>query len=132
MPNFVDDFFGKDFSDLFENQVGTNTPAINIVESKDDFKIEVAAPGLEKGDFKINLDNKLLTISSEKEQNNEHKDGNFVRREFNFSSFKRSFSLPDSIDSSKISANHKDGILYVSVPKREEAKEKTKREIEVG
>lgn len=137
VPSLVDQFFGRDFlSDLFDDRfTGVSTPAVNIIEGKDDFRIEVAAPGLNKEDFHIELDNKLLTISCDKEEKNENSndDGNrIVRREFSYTCFKRSFILPGSVDGEKITASQKDGILNISIPKREEAKLKPSREIKIS
>ena len=132
-PSLVDEFFGKDFpGNLFEGYTGVNSPAVNIIEGKDDFWIEVAAPGLNKDDFKVNLENNVLTISSEKENNKEEKEGKYMRREFSYSTFKRSFSLPETIDAEKISANHNEGVLYITVPKREEARVKPARQIAIA
>jgi HSP20 family protein len=132
-PGFVDEFFGKDLlSPFFEFERGISSPAVNIVEGKDDYRIEVAAPGLEKKDFKINLDNKVLTISSEKEEKNEESGDHFMRREFNYRSFSRSFVLPDGADGEKVSASYKEGVLDVTIPKREEAKVKPAKEIKIS
>jgi len=123
------------FSDNFLNDSEwNNCPAVNIAENKDSFRIEVAAPGLEKEDFHINVEKNVLTISSEKESKSESKDKNddkYYRKEFNFSSFKRSFSLPEYADTDKIKANHANGVLNVFIPKREEAKEKPARVISI-
>jgi HSP20 family protein len=133
LPSFTDDIFGKDFlADFFDSSVNKTIPEVNVLENKDEFKIEVAAPGLSKNDFKIDLDNNVLTISSEKEAKKEDEGEQYVRREFSYSSFKRSFSLPDSIDQDKIKATHKDGILNVIIPKREEAKEKPAKQIKIS
>jgi HSP20 family protein len=134
IPSLVDDFFGKDMlSNLFDDyQTGISIPAVNIIEEHDDFKIEVAAPGLEKKDFTIDVKNNVLFITSERKQEDERKNGKYMRREFSYSSFKRSFSLPESIDVDKINATHKDGVLTINIPKREEAKEKPPRQIKIG
>jgi HSP20 family protein len=132
LPGFVYDVLGKDvFSDFFDDRTGISTPAVNIKEDKDDFKVEVAAPGLNKKDFKINLENNVLTVSCDMEENREEKDERYMRREFCYSSFCRSFALPDSVDSEKIKAEHKDGILSIVIPKREEAKVKPARLINI-
>lgn len=131
-PSIVDEFFGRDFlPNLFEFQTGINMPSVNIVEGKNDFRIEVAAPGLQKDDFKINLDNNVLTISSEKEEKQEEKDERYMRREFSYTSFRRSFSLPQTVEADKISANHSNGVLSISIPKKEEAKIKPAKQIEI-
>ena len=133
-PGIADDFFGRNFlpgNDLFDTQTGISMPSVNIVEGKEDFRIEVAAPGLEKDDFKIDLENNVLTISSEREDNNEQKkdDSRYMRREFCYSSFSRAFSLPNTVDADKIEANHKNGVLSIAIPKREEAKVKPAKQI---
>ncbi len=133
MPSLIDDFFGRDLiGSFFNDQTGISMPAVNIVENADAFKIEVAAPGLEKNDFKIDLENNMLTISAEKEQNNEEKDLKYMRREFSYSSFKRSFSLPLTVDGEKIEAMHKDGVLMITLPKREEARPKPAKQIAIS
>ena len=106
-------------------------PSVNIAENTDGFKIEFAAPGLTKEGFKINLDNNVLTVGSEKKEEKEELKENFTRREFNYSSFQRSFTLPDSANGEKISAEYENGILNIEIPKREEAKIKPVREIEI-
>lgn len=133
-PSLIDEFFGSDvfpgfFLDFDKRMV---TPAVNIIESKEDYRIEVAAPGLDKADFRINVENNVLTISAEKEEKQEEKDEQFMRREFNYSSFTRSFTLPESMDTEKISAKHKDGVLHVTIPKRDEAKAKPARSINIS
>mgnify|MGYP000998569508 FL=1 len=132
LPTLVDEFFGKDFFPTFwDYSNNASVPAVNIIENKDEFKIEVAAPGLEKADFKIDLHNQVLTISSEKEVKNEENEEKYMKREFCYTSFKRSFTLPQIANSEKVQASHKDGILTVVIPKKEEAKEKPARRIEI-
>jgi len=133
-PSLIDEFFGSDvfpglFLDFDKRMV---TPAVNIIENKDDYRIEVAAPGLDKADFRINIENNVLTISAEKEEKQETNEERFMRREFNYTSFSRSFTLPEIMDTEKISAKHKDGILNVMIPKKEEAKEKLARMINIS
>ena len=131
-PSLVDEFFGKDLLGNFvDSYTGVNMPAVNIVEEKDDFRIEVAAPGLKKEDFKIDLNNNVLTISSEKSNEREENQERYMRREFSYSSFKRSFTLPESAQIDKIAANHKDGILNITIPKKEEAKVKPPKQIAI-
>ncbi len=133
LPSFTDDFLGKDFlSDFFDSSLNKTVPEVNVLENNDAFTIEVAAPGLEKKDFKIDLNNRVLTISSEKETKQIDKKEKYVRREFSYSSFQRSFGLPDSVDQDKVKANHAAGILTIEIPKREEAKEKPAREIKIS
>ncbi|MBN1144775.1 MAG: Hsp20/alpha crystallin family protein [Bacteroidales bacterium] len=132
-PNLVEEFFnGENFPRFFDNETRYTLPAVNIIEGKEDYKIEVAAPGLNKEDFKVNLENNLLTISSEKEEKQEEKEEKVMRREFSYCSFSRSFTLPQTVNADKIRATHKDGILQVVVPKKEEAREKPAREIKIS
>ena len=114
----------------FPNQFIAIPPA-NIIESKFDFRIEIAAPGFEKSDFKIDLEKKLLKISLEKniEENSEEK---YNQKEYNFNNFNRTFRLSDKIDSEKINAIYKNGLLQITLPKREEAIEKPAREIKIS
>ncbi|RYF26209.1 MAG: Hsp20/alpha crystallin family protein [Flavobacteriales bacterium] len=102
-------------------------PAVNICETSDRFRVELAAPGLAKEDFKVNLERKILSVSVQKENSNEEEDKNFSRKEFSYSSFTRSFTLPDSADENAINANYKDGVLRLEIPKREEAKSVTRQ-----
>jgi HSP20 family protein len=106
-------------------------PPANITESKFDFRIEIAAPGFEKSDFKIDLDKKLLTISLDKtvDENEEEK---FNLKEFNFNSFNRSFRISEKIDTEKINAAYKNGLLQLTLPKKEDAIEKPAREIKIS
>jgi HSP20 family protein len=122
------DFFGSNF--LNDSDWATS-PAVNIAEDKDSFRIEVAAPGLSKEDFHIHIEKRLLEISSEKESNTETKEEKLLRKEFSYSSFKRTFSVPEYVDTENIKANYNNGVLTVSVPKRDEAKEKPARVISI-
>ena len=130
-PVFSDSFFRENF--LNDSDWATS-PAVNIVENKEGFRIEVAAPGLDKEDFHINVDKNVLVISSEKEASTEskdEKDEKYFRKEFSYSSFKRSFSLPEYAETDKIKATHANGVLNVFIPKRDEAKEKPARAISI-
>jgi HSP20 family protein len=135
-PSLFDRFFdGEMFDWSNRNFSNTNTtlPSVNIKDHADAFTVEVAAPGFEKGDFKIELNRNLLTVSSEKKIENETKEGEvFTKREFSYQSFTRSFTLPQIADGDKIEAAYEKGILIVSIPKREEAKPKPARMIEIN
>lgn len=124
-PSVFDEFF-KPWNEWFGNgglAARTLTvPAVNIVENKDDYKISVAAPGLKKTDFTIDVDGNMLTISSEKEENKEEKDARHTRKEYSYSSFRRSFTLPGTVKQDNIDAVYEDGVLKVTLPKKEEAK----------
>ncbi|NOQ27138.1 MAG: Hsp20 family protein [Bacteroidales bacterium] len=108
-----------------------SSPQANILESKFDFRIELAAPGFAKSDFKIDLDKNLLTISLDKKVD-ENEEEKFNLKEFNFNSFSRSFRISDKIDTEKINAIYKSGLLQLTLPKREEAIEKPAREIKIS
>jgi len=137
IPSLLNSFLTDDwFDSTLANwrTAGASMPAVNVRESNDDFVIEVAAPGMKRNDFNVALDNNLLTISSRREENSEEKghEGEYMRREFSFQSFQRSFSLPEAkVEGGKISARYTDGILYVTIPKREEANLKPVRKISV-
>jgi len=129
------------FEDLFNDSrlanvanFGSTVPAVNIKETKDDFQVDVAVPGKSKEDFQIELNSDVLTIASEEKTENEHtsEDGRFTRREFSYSTFKRSFHLPDTVEQDKIKASYRDGVLRINVPKKDEVKAKTKRMIAVS
>lgn len=135
VPSFFDDFFTRDLFDWSNtnSNYGSSMPAVNIKEDEDNYHVEVAVPGLSKDDFKVELENDVLTISSEKEASDASNEDNYKRREFRYASFKRSFTLPENkVDGDKVNANYKDGVLYVSLPKREEAKPKPVRTIKIG
>jgi HSP20 family protein len=135
MPSLIDRFFNDDLFDWslqnFSN-TNSNLPAVNIKEKDDAFEIEMAAPGFNKEDFKIELNNNLLSISSEKKTENETKENErFTRREFSYQSFMRSFTLPNSIEGEKINAKYENGILNIHIPKKDEAKVKPVKQIEI-
>jgi HSP20 family protein len=127
--------FNSLIDDLFINQdwnhISATLPAANIIEADDHFNIELAAPGKKKSDFTIELDEGVLTISSETEIKSTEKDGSFTRKEFGYSSFKRSFNIPETISADKISASYKEGILTVSLPKKAEALPQPKKLISI-
>lgn len=117
----VDDFFNRNVGDWSGGSLlRTQTPAINILENEQEFKMELAAPGLTKSDFKIQVENNFLTISVEKKDEQNIEKENYRRREFSYQSFKRSFELPQNANSESISAKYEDGILNVIIPKRVE------------
>ncbi|CAH1001834.1 hypothetical protein LEM8419_02742 [Neolewinella maritima] len=137
MSRFLDD----DWNNLFEwrnRNYSSNTttlPSVNVRETGDEFVVEMAAPGMKREDFDIQLDNNTLTIRSEqrRENNEQDENGKYSRREFSYQSFQRSFNLDHQVvDDDNIHATYEDGILRLSIPKREEAKEKPARQIEVA
>lgn len=130
-PSIFENILGSDFPDLFRMETGMTVPAVNVSETNDKYKIEVAAPGLKKEDFKINLENKVLTISSEREESKEDKNEKYRRREFSYSSFERSFSLPEVADDEKIQATYANGILCIDIPKKEMFIKKQAKQIQI-
>jgi HSP20 family protein len=135
-PSLFDDFFGRELFNWGNNNfssTSTTVPAVNINETADAFEVEVAAPGMEKKDFNITLNGNLLTISSSKEQQEEKKEKNYTRREFSYQSFQRSFELAkDVVDEDKINARYENGLLHLTIPKKEEAKQKGPRTIQIA
>jgi HSP20 family protein len=127
-----ENFFANEGLANYEQNGGFSTPSVNVKEAEDKFSIEVAAPGLNKENFKLHLENDVLTIAAEVKKEQESKEENFTRREFSYGSFKRSFTLPKSINTEQIVANYENGILNIQLPKKEEAKPKTAKEIEIN
>jgi HSP20 family protein len=133
--SFFDQFFGDDFfRPAFQEKRfgGCAMPAVNVSEGPESFRIDVAAPGLDKADFKTSLEKDVLTIKVEKEASTEESQEKYLRREFNYTQFSRSFQLPKSVDQTQITAKYENGVLSVSLPKRKEEMEKAAREIEIG
>jgi HSP20 family protein len=127
--NLMENFFNDNF---LSREFSSAVPAVNVSEDDDKFNVELSAPGFKKEDFKIESDNKMLTISGEHRSEDEEKSKNFTRREFNYGSFRRTFSLPETVDDEKIDAKYEDGILKITLPKKEEAKAKPVKEIKVS
>lgn len=138
VPAIFNDFF-RPWESLFDLNGGSllNTlnpvsmPSVNIVENKDNYEVSLAAPGMKKDDFKIDIDSNTLTISAEKEEKKEEKEERYTRKEFNYTSFSRSFSLPDWVNKDKIDASYENGLLKLILPKTEEAKRIASRHITV-
>ena len=133
MPSVFDDFF-KPWNEWFDGGFPGSTmkvPAVNITEKKDQYLVSLAAPGLKKEDFKIDVHGNLLTISSEKQESSEEKDKQFSRKEYSYLSFSSSFTLPEEINKEKIEAKYEDGVLKISVPRKEETKKLLAKHIAV-
>ena len=129
LPTFFNDFFDNDWM----TRTNATAPAINVVESDKDYKVEVAAPGMKKEDFNIHLgDNNELVITMEQKNENKEEHKKYLRREFAYSKFQQSFVLPDDVEKEKISASVTDGILTIDLPKHTpEEKAKVNRVIEI-
>lgn len=132
-PSIFDEFFRPDWMGGMD-ATGSQVPAVNILEKQSGFSLELLAPGLKKEQFNIEVDKNLLTISSETQHQSEHTeaDGKYSRREFSFNAFRRSFTLPETVDNERITAAYEDGILKLEIPKKEEALPKPKRLIEIA
>ncbi|MCC8410762.1 Hsp20/alpha crystallin family protein [Mucilaginibacter sp. UR6-1] len=130
LPGF-NDVFDSIFHDTFFNdRLTSRVPAANISETEDHFHVELAAPGLKKEDFKLNLDRNVLNISVEQRTDNDDEQKNYSKREYSYASWVRSFSLPESADPENIEAGYTDGVLKIDIAKREEAK-MVRRQIEI-
>lgn len=134
MPSLFSDFL-RPWNNVFENGdwgiPAMNVPAVNISEKDNQYLVSLAAPGMKKDDFKIEVAGNMLTISSEKEENTEESDKRFTRKEYNYSSFSRSFSLPEEIKQEKIEAKYEDGVLKIALPRNEETKKPAVKKIPV-
>lgn len=131
---WIDEMFNHNQSSVFMPNFneGITLPKVNIRETKDAYYVDMAVPGMKKSDFHIDLDNQLLSISTEITEKNEEGKDNYTRREFGYSSFKRSFTLPETIKEEKIKAEYSNGILSIHLPKKEEAIQKPPRSIKIS
>ena len=134
MWSLIDDIFSREWPSVFSQNfnTGMSLPMVNIKETADAYFVEMAVPGLKKSDFHIDLDNQVLSISTEIEEENERQEDNYTRMEFGYSSFKRTFTLPETIEDGKIEAKYDEGILSIELPKKEEAKQKPARNIKIS
>lgn len=129
-PSLINDLVGSDWLGGTEKW-STAVPAVNIKDTEKTFELELAVPGLKKDDFTVEVDHDVLTISSEMQSENEETQEKYTRKEFSYTSFKRSFTLPETVDGAKIDAKYQDGILKVTLPKKQEALPKPKRVISI-
>jgi HSP20 family protein len=136
MPSLFNDwmiprsFLSPEFFDMEFPFKEMNVPSVNIKETEKEFLLELAAPGLERKDFKIEVENNVLTISAEKEEKKEEKNKEFTRKEFSYNTFTRSFTLPDNVKES-IDAKYENGLLMIHIPKKEIAPVKPVKQIQV-
>ncbi|HEA23567.1 MAG TPA: Hsp20/alpha crystallin family protein [Pricia antarctica] len=132
--SLIDEVFNRDWPSVFSQNfnTGMSLPMVNIRETTDAYFVEMAVPGLKKSDFHIDLENHVLSISTTTQKENEREEDNYTRREFGYSSFKRSFTLPETVDDGKIKAEYNEGILSIHLPKKEEAKQKPARSIKIS
>lgn len=134
-PSVFDDFF-KPWNEWFNNGDGfwdrmKPLPAVNITEGKDAYLVSLVAPGFKKDDFKVHTNGNMLTISCEKEENKEKKEEKFTRKEYNFSSFSRSFTLPEDVNRDKIEARYEDGLLKITLPYNKGVKKDSAKQVAV-
>jgi len=132
-PSHFDDLFSTDFARAAHYNGGMTLPAVNISETELAFNLELAAPGMKKGDFKIELEDDVLTVSAASEKNREadEKSGRYTRREFSFMQFSRSFTLPEQVDHEAIEADYTDGVLRIAIPKKHVEPQTTSRLISI-
>lgn len=139
LPTLRNDFLTNRFftprlfdfdDDFFRSEVAT--PPVNIIETSKEFKLDLSVPGMKKEDFKIDVDNGVLTISSEKETDKNEGNENYCRHEFSYNSFSRNFTLPDNVAENNINAKYTDGMLQIIIPKTEATVSKPKKQITVA
>ncbi len=130
-PALMSEIFRPDWFGGIENYQA-QIPAVNIKESETDFQLELAIPGRKKEDFNIEIDKDVLTISAEQKSENKEQDQTYTKREFTYSSFKRVFTLPETVNVDGINASYEAGVLHFVLPKKEEALPKPKRMIEIA
>ena len=132
VPAYWDDFFNDSvFNSFTHSGLDRSSPAVNVVEEDKAYRIEVAVPGMTRKDFRIDLEDNVITISSEQKEKNEEKNLRYMRREFQTSTFKRSFQLPETVEVDSIKASHDAGILTIELPKKDEVVQKAPKQIEI-
>ena len=129
-PSLVDEFVNRDWN-LELPSFSTTVPAVNIIEKEIEYKIEIAVPGMRKDHFEIEMEEGILSISVNQDEEKTSEKGKFTRREFSYNSFRRSFTIPESVDPAKIGANYTEGVLFISLPKRKEALPQPKKLINI-
>lgn len=130
-PSFVNELLRPDWFGGIDNFQGA-LPPVNVKENEKDFELELAVPGRKKEDFNVEIDNGVMTISAEQKSENTVSDENYTRKEFGYSSFKKSFTLPKTVNTEQINASYEDGVIKFVLPKKEEALPKPKRMIEIA
>ncbi len=130
-PLYMPGFFDDDFLPLFKNR-SNSMPAVNIREDEKRYSLDLAVPGMEKKDLKIDIEEDILTVSSETRNESEENGDGYKRKEFSYSSFCRNFQIPENVNKDKIEANYKDGVLSVILPKMEEEKTKVSKQVKIS
>ncbi len=131
LPTVFDDFFNTDYMP----RANATAPAINVIETENGYTVELAAPGLKKEDFNVNINedgNLVIKMEKKNEQKSEAKKMHYLRREFNYTRFEQTLILPDDVEKGKIGARVEHGVLYIDLPKTEQARTKVERQIEIG
>lgn len=132
LSDWMDDFFNDRMDRMIETRIGTNLPAVNVLDEEDRFELQVAAPGLKKKDFEVNVDNGILSISAERKEEKKEEEDNYTRREFSYTSFQRQFTLPENVKEEDIKAEYEEGILKINIPKQEMELKKKPKQIEIS
>lgn len=127
MNSMLDEFYGRGISDFFQNNWQSSGPSVNVTEEEGEYLIDIAAPGLERDDFEVNIKDKNLIVSVKKEKETEKKSEKYLRQEFNYTSFDRQFELPQGVVVDQISAEYHNGVLKINLPKQEQEKEPVRR-----
>lgn len=130
--NFFDDFITRDMARFAATNQFASVPKVNVIEQKDSFTIEVAAPGLKREDFHLNIHENTLKISAAVEAEQTEQAGRYTQKEFSYEKFERSFTLPKTVDQDHITARYSEGILSINLPKLPEAIRRPSREIEIS
>ncbi len=131
-PGVFDQFLNHDLHQLLGSDYRSSMPAVNVIENQASYEIEVAAPGLAKEDLQVSIEKDVLTISAEKKTSTENKNGNYLKREFSYHSFKRKFNVPEHADTNAIKASYENGVLKVVLPKKEKNDDNTSKTIAVS
>src|SRR5688500_7217420 len=129
-PGMFEDLFGTE--SFFKRDFAHFVPAVNIAEAADHFVIELSAPGFSKEDFRLEIENLMMTITGEKKSGSQEAEKNYTRKEFGYGSFKRTFTLPQSVDIERTEAKYENGILAITLWKKDEAKAKPVKEIRIS
>ncbi len=130
-PFYLSDLLSNDLFPVHQNK-SWSVPAVNIREDENEFSLELAVPGMDKKDLKIDINEDVLTISSESKQETDESKNGYRKKEFSYSSFQRSFYIPENVNRDKIEANYQDGVLKVGLPKMEEDKSRKARQISIS
>ncbi len=131
-PSSIFDSMFSDMGSRLPSRIGVTIPSANIKETDKEYQIELAAPGLRRQDFHVDLNNNLLTIRAEKEDEKEEEEDDYSRKEYVYNSFSRSFQLPSNTVADKIDAKYVDGVLRIHIPKKEISQQKTRKQINVS